>query len=132
MESKIEHNILIAFLTSLLFFGVNAIGRTAFQCEAPHSLLLTTMIFLIFIFVINLAFRELIPSATRMSIGQVVRFTILTTLLYYFLSSKEVFGFMNYIPNIDFLDASGCPSWVGITFHSFLFLILNFMFMYLS
>jgi len=122
-----------SFLTSLLFIGVSMpitykltgwfSEKIAVDgCPTAYGHLLHTTIFLLLAFLLNVS----LSSYLEKNEGAGVMFTcaVMSTLLFYFVSNSELYQVTSNVN--DKLTVAGCPGYVGVIVHSFVFMLLSF------
>jgi len=129
MSQVFVSNSLVPFLKKLLYSimcaGVFA-GATVFYkwfgCS-PGTHLLSMILFIVFMIFVELLWNEF--KETRKPLDLIFKYAIYGSLLFYFISSKDVYLLTQKLPLIGggLADSLGCPTGPGIVVHGILFAI---------
>lgn len=103
------------------------------NCVTPFGHLLFTVLFFISLIVIKSLYNSIVSCNIRSDFRDVVRYSILATLVYYLVSNRELFVQVDDIFyklfNVDTVDTNGCPTHIGTVLHTVVYLLLIFLFM---
>jgi hypothetical protein len=98
------------------------------DCPTPEGKLLHTIVFylLAYITIWVLSYLTLWAGSKQM-----IKCAIFATLLFFFVSSPDVYQLTNGLSGNQLANAKGCPTTKGVITHSFVFLVLVLLMSYL-
>lgn len=97
-------------ITNTLFSKNNAIYNTITECPTHIGHILHTAL----LFLLTLGIQMIMEKELD------ITNTLLTTLVYYFISDKEIYQSSGFIFN-DLADVNGCPTTLGMLIHSIIY-----------
>lgn len=104
------------------------VGNDA-NCPSVGSHLLTSLLFLLLIFVIMLIPNMVGSSENKKSIWLLLKYSFYATLLFFVITNSEIYKLTSKFGGIT-ADSNGCPSIIGLIVHAFVFFLLTFVVMF--
>lgn len=104
-----------------ILFASSTFFYTMYNC-GPGSHLISMLLFIVFMVFVELLWNEF--RGQRKPLGTIFKYAIYSSLLFFLLSSKDVYLLTNKVSIFGSLaDTYGCPSSMGIFIHSIIFAI---------
>lgn len=123
MLQTLPQKFLYSLLAGLLFLIINFTNNYFHSCFQITDLIYVLIFFILF-FVIIFIIDQFSNDIYKKTFWELFKYSFYATLLYYFLSSPQVYKLTNYIP-VGILD-NNCPSFFGEFIHSIIFMIIIF------
>jgi len=105
------------------------------SCHTPLGHLTLFVLFFVTLIIFKSLYNSIVSCSMRSDFSDVLKYSVVATLLFYLLSNKELFiltnDFFNKYLNVNTVELNGCPTRIGIVLHTLLFMGIMFLLMHL-
>ena len=95
-------------------------------CPTMTGHLIHSIVFFVLIFAMMLLVGYTRPDTMRKSLGLLLKYSFYGTLIFFILTSTEIYTLVNNFTNGTTADINGCPTTMGLLLHTFIYFLVVF------